>query len=66
MAFAGLGHAIDIRIGHSDDVLPQLQAKAGTGFRAVFFDQRGSRYDRDLQSLEKLNPDLEIGDNFYG
>jgi len=63
VAFAGLAHCIDIWVGHSEDVLAQLRGCYGaTGaaqqvpmFRAVFFDQRGSRYDRDLRDLEELH-----------
>jgi len=58
IAFAGLTHAIEIRIGHSADVLPQLlpaprmASRRPGGFRAVFMDQKGSRYGEDLQVLE--------------
>lgn len=62
VAFTGLAHAVDILIGHSEDLLPQLHkrykacenGKESPMFRAVFFDQRGSRYDRDLRRLENL------------
>lgn len=54
VAYAGLGHLIDIRIGHSEDVLPQLLYGSDAPLVGlVFFDQRGSRYCADLSTLER-------------
>lgn len=56
IAFAGLGHMVDVWTGHSKDTLPRLAAryKGNIRFRAVFMDQRGSRYEEDLDVLEGL------------
>lgn len=58
LAFAGIQQRVDVWTGHSKDILPQLPAcySADGGFevRAVFMDQRGSRYDEDLATLEGL------------
>mmetsp|Transcript_6268 Transcript_6268/g.23583 ORF Transcript_6268/g.23583 Transcript_6268/m.23583 type:complete len:484 (+) Transcript_6268:292-1743(+) len=57
VAHAGLSHQIDVRIGHSEDVLPKMGRSAGCkiqdSFDLVFFDQRGSRYEADLDVLEE-------------
>lgn len=56
IAYAGLAHLIDVWTGHSQDLLPRLARRAGAaapGFRAVFMDQRGSRYEDDLELLER-------------
>mmetsp|Transcript_56433 Transcript_56433/g.127548 ORF Transcript_56433/g.127548 Transcript_56433/m.127548 type:complete len:444 (+) Transcript_56433:143-1474(+) len=59
LAHAGLSHIVEVRIGHSEDVLPKLAARAGVAsaaegtFGLVFFDQRGSRYNADLATLER-------------
>ncbi|CAE7382784.1 Comt [Symbiodinium natans] len=45
---AGLDHLVDVRIGHSKDLLPRL---AGKKFAFVFMDQKGSRFHEDLQLL---------------
>ncbi|CAE8628369.1 unnamed protein product, partial [Polarella glacialis] len=60
VSYAGLAHLIDVRVGHSEDVLPLLGtegwggqgASPGPPFDLVFFDQRGSRYVADLKTLE--------------
>lgn len=54
VAYAGLGHMIDVWTGHSKDVLHRLPARYGgrIEFCAVFMDQKGSRYDEDLDTLE--------------
>jgi len=56
IAFAGLAHVVDVCVGHSGDLLPRLRARyegpPSLALRAAFFDQRGSRYDTDLQTLE--------------
>lgn len=58
LAFAGVGQSVDVWTGHSKDILPRLPARyadhGGLGLRAVFMDQRGSRYDEDLATLESL------------
>jgi len=50
IAHANMSDRIEVVIGHSEDILPQLQ---GEVFGAVFFDQRGSRYLADLIALEE-------------
>lgn len=66
VAYAGLSHLVDVRIGHSEDLLPRLCQDVGVMHRAamdrkrvsfslVFFDQRGSRYSADLSMLEQLD-----------
>eukprot|EP00933_Yihiella_yeosuensis_P053345 TRINITY_DN5157_c0_g1_i1.p1 TRINITY_DN5157_c0_g1~~TRINITY_DN5157_c0_g1_i1.p1 ORF type:complete len:684 (+),score=109.72 TRINITY_DN5157_c0_g1_i1:1191-3242(+) len=58
-AFAGMNHLLDVRIGHSEDVIPLLGDEGWGGtelkppFDLVFFDQRGSRYVADLKLLEE-------------
>ncbi|CAE8627485.1 unnamed protein product [Polarella glacialis] len=56
LAFAGLSHRVEVLIGHSEQLLPRIPALRkfgpGKGFCAVFMDQKGSRYDRDLEVLE--------------
>jgi len=58
LAYAGLAHVVDVRVGHSQDVLPHVGRDAATGeaqsFDLVFFDQRGSCYGADLAVLEQL------------
>lgn len=55
VAFAGLTHIVDVWTGHSKDLLHRLPARyhGKLKFNAVFMDQRGSRYDEDLATLEK-------------
>eukprot|EP00427_Karlodinium_veneficum_P017201 CAMPEP_0169125178 /NCGR_PEP_ID=MMETSP1015-20121227/34736_1 /TAXON_ID=342587 /ORGANISM="Karlodinium micrum, Strain CCMP2283" /LENGTH=363 /DNA_ID=CAMNT_0009188677 /DNA_START=211 /DNA_END=1300 /DNA_ORIENTATION=- len=64
VAFAGMSHIIDVWTGHSKDLIPKLPATyAGNpslSFSTVFMDQRGSRYDEDLDMLEDLHL-LELG-----
>jgi len=58
VAFAGMAHVIDVWTGHSKDLLPRLPARYERSgpllFRAVFMDQRGSRYEDDLGVLEEM------------
>lgn len=58
VAFAGMAHLIDVWTGHSKDLLTRIPDRyGGLGqFRVggVFMDQRGSRYDEDLGTLERL------------
>lgn len=58
VAFAGLAHYIDVWTGHSKDLLTRIPDRYGgvQKFRVggVFMDQRGSRYDEDLATLERL------------
>eukprot|EP00928_Gymnodinium_smaydae_P081156 TRINITY_DN64725_c0_g1_i1.p1 TRINITY_DN64725_c0_g1~~TRINITY_DN64725_c0_g1_i1.p1 ORF type:complete len:669 (-),score=142.85 TRINITY_DN64725_c0_g1_i1:61-2067(-) len=54
VAWAGLSHRIDIWTGHSAQLLPRLAAEERGPFRAVFMDQRGSRYVEDLENMEQL------------
>lgn len=58
VAFAGLSHVIDVWTGHSKDLLTRLPDRYGgvDKFRVsgLFMDQRGSRYDEDLGTLERL------------
>eukprot|EP00927_Polykrikos_kofoidii_P060867 TRINITY_DN55772_c0_g1_i1.p1 TRINITY_DN55772_c0_g1~~TRINITY_DN55772_c0_g1_i1.p1 ORF type:complete len:496 (-),score=73.91 TRINITY_DN55772_c0_g1_i1:51-1499(-) len=58
VAFAGLAHRIDVWTGHSKDIMHRLPNKYGgvERFRicAVFMDQKGSRYEEDLSTLESL------------
>ncbi|CAK0832436.1 unnamed protein product [Prorocentrum cordatum] len=56
VGYAGLSGVIDVRVGHSEDVLPHLAAAVeedGGVFDLVFFDQRGSRYAADLAALRR-------------
>jgi len=55
VAFAGLAHVVDVWTGHSKDILHRLSARYGgrLALGAVFMDQRGSRYDEDLEALER-------------
>jgi len=58
VAYAGLAHMIDVWTGHSKDLLHRLQARypgEKLAFSTVFMDQRGSRYDEDLATLEDLD-----------
>eukprot|EP00929_Paragymnodinium_shiwhaense_P072532 TRINITY_DN36819_c0_g1_i1.p1 TRINITY_DN36819_c0_g1~~TRINITY_DN36819_c0_g1_i1.p1 ORF type:complete len:383 (-),score=79.46 TRINITY_DN36819_c0_g1_i1:424-1572(-) len=59
VAFAGLTHIIDVWTGHSKDILHRLPKQYGgvENFKvsAVFMDQKGSRYQDDLDMLEKLD-----------
>ncbi|CAJ1454666.1 unnamed protein product [Effrenium voratum] len=48
VSHAKLSEVVDIQVGHSEQLLPRL----GQEFDFVFFDQRGSRFGRDLQLLE--------------
>ncbi|CAE7677017.1 COMT, partial [Symbiodinium microadriaticum] len=49
---AGLDHRVDVRIGHSKDVLPRLGKFEGDQkFAFVFMDQKGSRFHEDLRLL---------------
>jgi len=58
VAFAGLAHVIDVWTGHSKDLLTRIPDRYGgvDKFRVsgVFMDQRGSRYDEDLGTMERL------------
>ena len=58
VAFAGLCHTIDVWTGHSKDLLYRLPDRYGGRekfpIRAVFMDQKGSRFDEDLREIEKL------------
>eukprot|EP00933_Yihiella_yeosuensis_P064846 TRINITY_DN6838_c1_g1_i1.p1 TRINITY_DN6838_c1_g1~~TRINITY_DN6838_c1_g1_i1.p1 ORF type:complete len:546 (+),score=112.88 TRINITY_DN6838_c1_g1_i1:990-2627(+) len=56
IAFAGMSHLIDVRCGHSEDVLRTLclqESALQKTFSGAFLDQRGSRFSDDLQTLEK-------------
>lgn len=44
---AGLQQVVTVHVGHSEEVLPQLCGP----FDVIFFDQRGSRFLKDLQLL---------------
>eukprot|EP00933_Yihiella_yeosuensis_P038084 TRINITY_DN3204_c0_g1_i1.p1 TRINITY_DN3204_c0_g1~~TRINITY_DN3204_c0_g1_i1.p1 ORF type:complete len:679 (+),score=130.26 TRINITY_DN3204_c0_g1_i1:890-2926(+) len=60
-AHAGVGHQVDVWIGHSRDVLSSLRDRyPGESrcpcFAVVFMDQAGSRFWQDLQTL--LDEDL--------
>ncbi|CAE7249317.1 unnamed protein product [Symbiodinium sp. CCMP2456] len=49
---AGLDHRVDVRIGHSKDILPRLGKFDGDQkFAFVFMDQKGSRFHEDLKLL---------------
>jgi len=58
VAFAGLAHRIDVWTGHSKDLLTRIPYRYGGPEKfkvgGVFMDQRGSRYDEDLKTLESL------------
>ena len=58
IAFAGVAHAVDVWTGHSQDLVPRLAAsdvahRQPAPFSFVFMDQRGSRYNEDLDLLEE-------------
>jgi len=54
IAFAGLSQALTVLTGHSKDQLTRLWKHRPTAsFAAVFMDQRGSLFHRDLASLEE-------------
>eukprot|EP00747_Dinoflagellata_sp_TGD_P072321 gnl/TRDRNA2_/TRDRNA2_157431_c2_seq1.p1 gnl/TRDRNA2_/TRDRNA2_157431_c2~~gnl/TRDRNA2_/TRDRNA2_157431_c2_seq1.p1 ORF type:complete len:587 (-),score=52.49 gnl/TRDRNA2_/TRDRNA2_157431_c2_seq1:102-1718(-) len=62
LAFAGLTGMVDVWTGHSKDLLyrmdrvPSYKGESeNLTFRAVFMDQKGSRYVDDLEMLEKQN-----------
>ena len=71
LAFARLDHQVDVWTGHSSDLLHRLHLRykeeGNIEFRAVFMDQRGSRYTQDLETLENqglLLPDaIVVADN---
>lgn len=56
--FGGLQQQIDVWTGHSKDILSRLSGRyGGPGnllYSVAFFDQKGSRYDEDLTTLERL------------
>lgn len=56
LAHAGLGGAVDVWTGHSQDLLPRLvdryRGRGHLRLGTVFMDQRGSRYHEDLAVLE--------------
>merc|ERR1711971_420484 len=58
LAFAGLTHIVEVRIGHSEDVLPLLIPQLQQALQRqqvidmLFLDQRGSRYEADLHVIE--------------
>mmetsp|Transcript_92013 Transcript_92013/g.180306 ORF Transcript_92013/g.180306 Transcript_92013/m.180306 type:complete len:237 (-) Transcript_92013:56-766(-) len=53
---AGLADVVDVWAGHSADVLPRLLAEVGKrAVDMVFFDQKGTIYHEDLQTLERLD-----------
>eukprot|EP00747_Dinoflagellata_sp_TGD_P095470 gnl/TRDRNA2_/TRDRNA2_166478_c2_seq3.p1 gnl/TRDRNA2_/TRDRNA2_166478_c2~~gnl/TRDRNA2_/TRDRNA2_166478_c2_seq3.p1 ORF type:complete len:445 (-),score=59.94 gnl/TRDRNA2_/TRDRNA2_166478_c2_seq3:34-1368(-) len=64
LAFAGLTDVVDVWTGHSKEILSRLRScHKGRGhlpFRAVFMDQKGSRYVEDLEMLE--NESLMLSD----
>lgn len=59
LAYAGLAHRVEVLTGHSEDVLPWLVGRMQERVRPnafidmVFLDQRGSRYEADLEVLER-------------
>lgn len=59
LAFAGVAHQVEVLTGHSEDVLPwligRMEERFGPGafVDMVFLDQRGSRYEADLDTLER-------------
>merc|ERR1712232_690546 len=55
LAFAGLVNMVDVSTGHCQDLLYKLHhynGQATLQFRAVFMDQKGSRFEKDLLTLE--------------
>eukprot|EP00927_Polykrikos_kofoidii_P055020 TRINITY_DN49339_c0_g1_i1.p1 TRINITY_DN49339_c0_g1~~TRINITY_DN49339_c0_g1_i1.p1 ORF type:complete len:1127 (+),score=142.92 TRINITY_DN49339_c0_g1_i1:116-3496(+) len=53
LELAGLGDVVQVWIGHSENLIPRLLPRFGTGcVRAIFFDQKGTRYHDDLELLE--------------
>lgn len=59
IALGGLSHAIECFVGHSKDTIPSLPTSYPVDMplhlAMIFMDQRGSRYDEDLEGLENLN-----------
>lgn len=57
ITLAGLMHAIDIRTGHSNTLLPGISARYKNSgilpFSAIFMDRWGSQYHEDLLLLER-------------
>lgn len=65
LAHAGLLHAVEILVGYSEDVLPRAASRLSARLRSrskdarvgpvalLFFDQRGSKYVADIQTLER-------------
>lgn len=54
---AGLAHVIEVRTGHSKDVLPRLLERENRelSIAAIFMDQCGSRFWEDLQAVAQLD-----------
>ena len=48
---AGLGHEVEVRIGHSKHLLSRLSHGSPRKFAFVFMDQKGSRFHEDLKLL---------------
>ncbi|CAK0789722.1 unnamed protein product [Prorocentrum cordatum] len=69
--FGGISDRVDVWTGHSKDLVARIEGRyGGPGMfkvGAVFFDQKGSRYDEDLVNLEKqgmmLPGALVVADN---
>lgn len=67
LAHAGLLHAVEVLVGYSEDVLPRAAMHLRSRLRGrveevrdgpvalLFFDQRGSKYVADIQTLEAHN-----------
>jgi len=58
LAYAGLAHVVEVVVGHSEDTLPWLVSQLSIKFRRMpisflFLDQRGSRYEADVATLEE-------------
>eukprot|EP00440_Ansanella_granifera_P058020 gb/GFBE01062893.1/.p1 GENE.gb/GFBE01062893.1/~~gb/GFBE01062893.1/.p1 ORF type:complete len:623 (+),score=107.36 gb/GFBE01062893.1/:1-1869(+) len=64
LSFAGLSHVVEVMTGHSEDMLPwlvkgikemQTKAKSKAGIDFAFLDQRGSRYEADIEVLQQAD-----------
>lgn len=66
LAHAGLLHAVEVLVGYSEDVLPRAATRLRSRLRSrgevrdgpvalLFFDQRGSKYVADIQTIEAHN-----------
>jgi len=57
LQFGGISGTAKVWTGHSKDLIPRIEGRYGgpgeLHFSAVFFDQKGSLYQRDLDALDR-------------